>query len=128
MAAFLTHGGLNSVYEAAYHGVPLAGLPFFGDAADNIAKAASRGMGLGLGRPADLTPARVAGGLAALLAGPAYRAAALDVSQRLRWRPGGPARRVAAEAVQRAAQDWWAVKEVEEEMAAARAGRAVTME
>lgn len=116
VAAFLTHGGLNSVYEAAYHGVPLAGLPFFGDAADNIAKAVSRRMGLSLGKPADLTPGRVAGGLAALLADPAYRAAAADVSHRLRWRPGGPARSVAADAVQRATQDWWAVKAVEEEI------------
>ena len=116
VAVFLTHGGLNSVYEAAYHGVPIVGLPFFGDAADNIAKAISRGMGLGLGKPAALTPGRVAGGLAAVLADPSYAESAQVVSHRLRWRPGGPARAVAADAIQRATQDWWAVKEVEEEM------------
>ena len=29
--AFLSHCGANSLYEAAYHGVPIVALPFFGD-------------------------------------------------------------------------------------------------
>lgn len=39
LAAFVTHGGINSIYEAAYHGVPVAGIPIFGDQPDNVAKA-----------------------------------------------------------------------------------------
>ena len=29
--AFLSHCGANSLYEAAYHGVPIVALPFYGD-------------------------------------------------------------------------------------------------
>lgn len=39
LAGFVTHGGINSIYEAAYHGVPVAGIPIFGDQPDNVAKA-----------------------------------------------------------------------------------------
>lgn len=41
LAGFVTHGGINSIYEAAYHGVPVAGVPIFGDQPDNVAKAVS---------------------------------------------------------------------------------------
>ena len=36
--AFISHGGSNSMYEAAFHGVPLVCIPFFGDQPDNAAK------------------------------------------------------------------------------------------
>ncbi|XP_072513607.1 UDP-glucuronosyltransferase 2C1-like [Salminus brasiliensis] len=34
--AFITHGGTNGIYEAIYHGVPLVGIPLFGDQPDNM--------------------------------------------------------------------------------------------
>jgi len=46
--AFLTHGGVNSVYQAVYHGVPILGCPFFADQPDNIAQAVYHGFGLHL--------------------------------------------------------------------------------
>lgn len=36
---FITHGGLGSVTEATYSGVPMLAMPFFGDQAQNVAEA-----------------------------------------------------------------------------------------
>ena len=36
--AFVTHGGSNSVYEAAYHAMPIVAMPIFGDQPSNAAK------------------------------------------------------------------------------------------
>ncbi|VTJ86039.1 Hypothetical predicted protein, partial [Marmota monax] len=34
--AFITHGGTNGISEAIYHGIPMVGIPLFGDQTDNI--------------------------------------------------------------------------------------------
>lgn len=44
--AFLSHGGLNSIYEAMYHGVPVVGVPLFGDHYDSMTRVAAKGMGI----------------------------------------------------------------------------------
>lgn len=44
--AFLSHGGLNSIYEAMYHGVPVVGVPLFGDHYDTMTRVQAKGMGL----------------------------------------------------------------------------------
>lgn len=41
---FISHGGINGVLEAAYHGVPMAGFPMYADQFLNIATAEYRGM------------------------------------------------------------------------------------
>ncbi|NP_001182734.1 UDP-glucuronosyltransferase 2C1 precursor [Oryctolagus cuniculus] len=41
--AFITHGGTNGLYEAIYHGVPMVGIPLFGDQPDNIARVKAKG-------------------------------------------------------------------------------------
>ena len=33
---FLIHGGINGIYEAIYHGVPIVGVPMFPDQLNNI--------------------------------------------------------------------------------------------
>lgn len=42
---FITHGGLLGTQEAAYHGVPMLGLPFGNDQRGNVAKVKSEGWG-----------------------------------------------------------------------------------
>lgn len=42
MKAFISHGGLLSVTEAVYYGVPIIGVPAFGDQQYNIANAAHK--------------------------------------------------------------------------------------
>lgn len=42
---FITHGGLLSTIETAYHGVPILGIPIFGDQMMNMAQAEAIGIG-----------------------------------------------------------------------------------
>ncbi|XP_077574898.1 2-hydroxyacylsphingosine 1-beta-galactosyltransferase [Stigmatopora nigra] len=46
--AFLSHGGLNSIFEAMYHGVPVVGVPLFGDHYDTMTRVTAKGMGITL--------------------------------------------------------------------------------
>ncbi|XP_040822703.1 UDP-glucuronosyltransferase 2B14-like isoform X2 [Ochotona curzoniae] len=46
--AFVTHGGANGVYEAIHHGIPMVGLPLFGDQPDNIAYMTAKGAAVRL--------------------------------------------------------------------------------
>ncbi|KAL3975463.1 trans-L-3-hydroxyproline dehydratase [Sarotherodon galilaeus] len=41
--AFITHGGTNGIYEAIYHGVPMVGIPMFGDQPDNMVHMKAKG-------------------------------------------------------------------------------------
>ncbi|XP_039882699.1 UDP-glucuronosyltransferase 2A1-like [Simochromis diagramma] len=44
--AFVTHGGTNGLYEAVFHGVPLVGVPLFGDQPDNLARMSRLGTAI----------------------------------------------------------------------------------
>ncbi|XP_008827709.1 UDP-glucuronosyltransferase 2B31-like isoform X2 [Nannospalax galili] len=44
--AFITHGGTNGLYEAIYHGIPVVGIPLFGDQPDNVVRMKSKGAGV----------------------------------------------------------------------------------
>ncbi|XP_077998682.1 UDP-glucuronosyltransferase 2C1-like [Glandiceps talaboti] len=46
--ALVYHGGMNGVYEAINHGVPVVGIPLFYDQHDNIKAITKKGMGLAL--------------------------------------------------------------------------------
>ncbi|KAL5291877.1 Ugt37b1 family protein [Megaselia abdita] len=48
MKLFVTHGGKGSVVESQYHGIPMIGLPVFGDQPGNIDKIVKVGYGLKL--------------------------------------------------------------------------------
>ncbi|XP_077983341.1 UDP-glucuronosyltransferase 2B15-like [Glandiceps talaboti] len=42
--AFVAHGGMNGIYEAMFHGVPMVGMPLYGDHYDNFARLTTKGM------------------------------------------------------------------------------------
>ncbi|XP_017784689.1 PREDICTED: UDP-glucuronosyltransferase 2B31 [Nicrophorus vespilloides] len=46
--AFITHGGLFSTIEAVYFGVPIIGIPVFGDQKANMLSAQNKGFGIAL--------------------------------------------------------------------------------
>ncbi|KAL5273916.1 UGT2A1.2 family protein [Megaselia abdita] len=46
MRLFITHGGQGGVVESQYHGVPMVGIPLFGDQKANIANVVESGFGL----------------------------------------------------------------------------------
>jgi len=46
--AFITHGGFGSTTEAVYHGVPLVGIPMFGDQELNMQRSESSGFAVTL--------------------------------------------------------------------------------
>uniref|UniRef100_A0A3B3UCU2 UDP-glucuronosyltransferase n=1 Tax=Poecilia latipinna TaxID=48699 RepID=A0A3B3UCU2_9TELE len=41
---FVSHGGTNGIYEAIYHGVPMVGIPFVFDQADNLSRLRAKGV------------------------------------------------------------------------------------
>lgn len=43
---FITHGGLGSIAEAIYNGVPMVGIPFFGDQESNVEEIVHQGFGV----------------------------------------------------------------------------------
>ncbi|XP_052055309.1 UDP-glucuronosyltransferase 2B17-like [Apodemus sylvaticus] len=46
--AFVTHGGANGLYEAIHHGIPMIGIPLFGEQHDNIANMVAKGAAVTL--------------------------------------------------------------------------------
>ncbi|XP_052054370.1 UDP-glucuronosyltransferase 2B17-like isoform X2 [Apodemus sylvaticus] len=46
--AFVTHGGANGLYEAIQHGIPMIGIPLFGEQHDNIAHMVAKGAAVTL--------------------------------------------------------------------------------
>jgi hypothetical protein len=70
--AFITHGGLLSTIEAVYYGVPIIGIPVFGDQRNNMEAAVSNGYGVSV-LLQDLTEKTFSGALSEILNNPKYR-------------------------------------------------------
>ncbi|XP_043912542.1 2-hydroxyacylsphingosine 1-beta-galactosyltransferase-like isoform X2 [Protopterus annectens] len=43
---FVSHCGLNGIFESIYHGVPVVGIPFYGDQYDIMTRIQANGMGI----------------------------------------------------------------------------------
>jgi MGT family glycosyltransferase len=96
-AAFVTHGGMNSVQEALYYGVPLVMAPQAADQFWISARASELGAGQVLDPPQREAGA-IRGSVAKILTGTGYTAAAGRIGASLRA-AGGPMR--AADEIQR---------------------------
>jgi MGT family glycosyltransferase len=94
-SAFVTHGGMNSVSEALFHGVPLVVIPQMSEQEIVGRRVEELGAGVYLDRR-DASPARLRAAVDRVLAGDNFRRGAAAVGASLRAAGGVPA---AAEAV-----------------------------
>ncbi|XP_023603559.1 LOW QUALITY PROTEIN: 2-hydroxyacylsphingosine 1-beta-galactosyltransferase [Myotis lucifugus] len=90
--AFLSHGGLNSIFETMYHGVPVVGIPLFGDHYDTMTRVQAKGMGLLL-EWKTLTEAELHAALVRVINDPSFRRRARQLSEIHRDQPGHPVER-----------------------------------
>jgi glucuronosyltransferase len=86
---FITHGGLLGTTEALVEGIPVLGLPIFGDQKMNMAKAVTRGYGLQVYFD-DISEASVGSAINELLKNPKYKENAKIISKRFNDRPLTP--------------------------------------
>lgn len=86
---FITHGGMLGTTESAYHGVPLIGIPIFGDQPLNIARAVNRGYALRLNLE-DISEASILGAINEILNNTDYSESAKYLSKIYRDQPMTP--------------------------------------
>ncbi|XP_038046930.1 UDP-glucuronosyltransferase 2B31-like [Patiria miniata] len=80
---YVSQGGAPSTYEAMWAGLPIVGIPFFEDQADNILRVVDRGAGLSLDF-ASLTSDILAETVSKVITGPKFQSNARRVSLILR--------------------------------------------
>ncbi|KAJ8910831.1 hypothetical protein NQ315_015566 [Exocentrus adspersus] len=72
LKGFITQGGLQSLQEAVYNGVPLIGIPFLGDQVANVNRMVKKGYGIKLNKK-DITKESLKEAVMELMTNPAYR-------------------------------------------------------
>ncbi|TFK16312.1 cleavage and polyadenylation specificity factor subunit 2 [Platysternon megacephalum] len=90
--AFLSHGGLNSIFETMYHGVPVVGIPLFGDHYDTMTRVQAKGMGILLNWKT-ITEDELYEALVKVINDPSYRQWAQKLSEIHKDQPGHPVNR-----------------------------------
>ncbi|KAK2519870.1 Ugt8 [Columba guinea] len=90
--AFLSHGGLNSIFETMYHGVPVVGIPLFGDHYDTMTRVQAKGMGILLNWKT-VTENELYEALVKVINDPSYRQRAQRLSEIHKDQPGHPVNR-----------------------------------
>ncbi|XP_040175406.1 UDP-glycosyltransferase UGT5-like [Anopheles arabiensis] len=86
---FITHGGLLSCTESIYHGVPIVGIPIFGDQLLNMARAEQSGWGIGV-TYTELNEQTFSKAITTVLGDPSYAANVKTISRRMRDQPLAP--------------------------------------
>ncbi|KAI6174500.1 Glucuronosyltransferase [Aphelenchoides bicaudatus] len=83
---FITHGGANSISEAATAGVPVIALPLFGDQSRNALMAEFRGFGVML-ENLDLTKEKIVDALKKVIDNESYNRNAKELSAIIKAKP-----------------------------------------
>ncbi|XP_039959803.1 UDP-glycosyltransferase UGT5-like isoform X2 [Bactrocera tryoni] len=86
---FITHGGMGSVVESQYHGVPMVGIPLFGDQPSNMVNVERSGYGLAVDY-LTLTEESLNNAIQDVLNNPKYKEAVQTFSRLYRDRPMTP--------------------------------------
>lgn len=86
---FITHGGLLSCTESIYHGVPVIGIPIFGDQKMNMARVSQVGWGIGVDFD-NITETSIRWAIEEILNKPNYRIKAKTISTQFRDQPMTP--------------------------------------
>ncbi|KAM4809753.1 UDP-glucuronosyltransferase 3A1 [Rhinophrynus dorsalis] len=85
----VTHGGLNSLMEAIYHGVPVVAIPLFGDQPDNAVRIKAKHFGTFI--PTDqFNSQRFASAIKQIIEDASYKASAMHLSLIHRSHPFPP--------------------------------------
>ena len=87
---FITHGGNNGQYEAAYHGVPMITFPVFADQHSNAKRVEYKKLGLCM-ELRNFNADELVSNIQELINNPIYRSNAKKVSAMLKDRPMSPA-------------------------------------
>ncbi|XP_049530268.1 UDP-glycosyltransferase UGT5-like [Anopheles darlingi] len=85
----VSHGGLLSLHEAAWNGVPVIGVPFFADQFSNVRRLELSGTGVGI-PSTKLNGETLREALEKLLNDPSYRKRAKELSNLFRAQPEPP--------------------------------------
>ncbi|KAI4497702.1 hypothetical protein M0802_007242 [Mischocyttarus mexicanus] len=85
--AFITHGGLMGTIESVSSGVPMIGLPLFGDQKINIKNYVKRNVAISLGSIFDLTEEKLTNALETILNDPSYKKNVEKLSETFNDRP-----------------------------------------
>ncbi|KAM4050233.1 UDP-glucuronosyltransferase 3A1-like [Anomaloglossus baeobatrachus] len=87
----VTHGGMNSLMEAVYHGVPVLGIPLFGDQNENLIRIKAKNMGTFI-PPEEMEAEKFANTMRRVIEDSRYKTTAMKQSVILRSRPLPPDR------------------------------------
>jgi len=71
--AFITHGGMLGTQEAIYCGVPMIGIPLFGDQHINIQNYVNKKVAISLNSINDITEEKLTSAINNILKDPSYR-------------------------------------------------------
>ena len=93
---FITHCGDKGQFEALYHGVPMIGMPVFGDQPYNALRIVRKGFGIQL-NAAEFTPSILHSAIQEILSNPSYKNSITKASEIFRSRHMSPRKRAA----------WW---------------------